>query len=323
MQRGLCTAGSHGAFCTGTLLSHASSQLARIRTTSAGPAAPQSQAPHHPPAQLQRRPSEGLLHAQPSAASIGPMLTLQDLGMSLSPEGSPSSQTPQASPRGAQPCRDAPSPAGSGAAPDAWQGKERGAQLCPGQALPWLMSEASALSVGPLPDQQQCSGPVSEASSSSPSSPSQSTQAADEPASSHVQQPGHAPHSEPSGTPAAAGPAWEDEQRPGCSAGASSGLQPGGTDAVQGSDADHLPRATELTAQHLLQPDQALHWLSAEPSAVSVQPVQSPGSEHCQVSEAAEGLDVEEGVTSEVIIRHLSEHVLHRHGAGRCCSGRL
>ena len=279
--------------CTGAVLSHASSQLARIRTTSAGPAAAQHQAPLQPPAQLQRQPSE--LCTQPSAASIAPMLALKDLGMSLSPEDSPPSQTPDASPRAAQPCQGAASPTGSGAASNAWRGKECVAPLYPGQALPWLMSEASALSVGPFPEQQQYSRPGSETSSSSPTSLSQADQAADEPASSHVQQSGRAPHPEPSATPAAAAlDQPEDEQQPRSIAGTGSGLQPDGAEGMRSV------QATESTAQHLLQPDQALHWLSAEPSAVSVQPVLSPGPGHFQISDA-ESLDPEEGMTSEVI----------------------
>ena len=261
----------------------------------AGPAATQHQAPLHHPAQLQRQRQPPELCTQPSAASIAPMLTLQDLGLSLSPEGSPPSQTPDASPRAAQPCQGAASPTGSGAAFDAWQGTGCGAPLYPGQALPWLMSEASALSVGPLLEQQQYSRPGSETSCSSPTSLSQADQAADQSASSHVQQSGHASRSEPSTTPAAAAlDQPEDEQQPRRVAGTSSGLQPDGAEGMRSV------QATESTAQHLLRPDQALHWLSAELSAVSVQPVLSPGSGHSQISDA-ESLDPEEGITSEVI----------------------
>ena len=185
---------------------------------------------------------------EPSAASIQPMISLQELGLQFSStpttpdafpdqpmpglvdpagtqglyEGSPHLLLPSRSLQRqsssfSQPAEAAFEAAAGSAAPD---GRHL---LQPEQALHWLSPEPSAQSVSPMPEQLQ--------------DPQQQT---DEP---HKEQ--------------------DDElELPVCEGSLAEASNPGSPSKC----------ASSSQLQHLLQPGQALHWLSPEASAVSVLP---------------------------------------------------
>ena len=163
-------------------------------------------------------------------------------------------------------------------------------QLYPEESLPWLASEASALSVGPMPDQQldQLQHQHSKQShSGSEGSEGLRVDSAACPADSK-----HTSHAEHPGPSSAASSARHSQ-----AASCSGGSQDQCPDSSQTSR--ELPGCM-LDTRHLLQPDQALHWLSAEPSAVSVLAVVLTPAGNSKSPVAAEAGDTAHGTDSKV-----------------------